>query len=106
MLRNKRGEEFVETAMVLPVLILTILSMILLILYFYLCLSTQTEVHRDLITEAAESGAAFRIIEKGAGASSEVGGILDMIMEKRIEGRMYVLNHGRILRAGEFIGLD
>ena len=35
----------VEASIVLPILILTILSLILLILYYYACLNCQVELH-------------------------------------------------------------
>ena len=40
---NKRGEEIVEAAMVLPILILTILSLILLIVYYFSCLTRSSQ---------------------------------------------------------------
>lgn len=43
---NKKGEEMVEASIVLPILILTILSLILLILYYYACLNCQVELSR------------------------------------------------------------
>ncbi len=106
ILRRRQGEEFAEAALVLPILILTILSMILLILYFYSCLNTQTALHNNLMRETAESSAIFHICTESDSVSSQMEGITDILMEKRITGRMYALNFAEIVRAGELIEVD
>ena len=52
---NKRGDEIVEAAMVLPILILTILSLILLIVYYFACLNVQVDLHRQMVQDAMHS---------------------------------------------------
>lgn len=61
LIHSRQGDEFIEAALVLPTLILTVLSMILLIMHFYLCLDTQIQVHGNLMKEVSESKALFRI---------------------------------------------
>lgn len=105
-MKSKRGEEMVEAALVLPLLILTILSLILLILYYHTALQSQTELHSRLLAEAAESKAVYKRIEDSKRVSSEMGGIVSMVMKKEIDSSIYVLRPAAILRTGELIGLD
>ena len=89
--------------MVLPILILTILSLILLIVYYFACLDTQVNLHRQLVEDAMDSKAVFDIQNKTEETSSEIGGVISMIMSKKIEGRIYLINEADIIRAGEMM---
>lgn len=106
LIRSRRGDEFVEAALVLPVLILAVLSMIMLILYFYLCLNTQTGLHENLMEKTAESKAVFWICTESDSVSSQMDGITHAVLKKNITGRMYVLDYAEIIRAGELIASD
>lgn len=105
-MRNRRGDEIVEAAMVLPILILTILSLILLLIYFFSCLSAQVKLHRQMTEESLASDAAFDTITKKTETSSEVGGAVDLLMRKETEGRLYVISGADMVRAGEVLGID
>ena len=96
----------VEASIVLPILILTILSLILLILYYYACLSCQVELHEDLISDTENRKAVFKVVEKRETVSSEVGGVISMIMQKEIAASTYVIGPADMIRAGELIGLE
>lgn len=104
--RNKRGEEMVEASIVLPVLILTILSLILLILYYYACLNCQVELHGELISDTENRKAVFKVVEKRETVSSEIGGVISMIMQKEITASAYAIGPADMIRAGELIGLE
>jgi len=105
-MRNKKGEEMVEAAMVLPLLILTVLSLILLILYYYCALDCQINLHRNQRTEASGSKAVYKVIKDEESVSSEMGGIVTMVMRKEIKSELHVLRPAAIVRTGEMIGLD
>lgn len=100
---NKKGDEIVEAAMVLPILILTILSLILLIVYYFSCLNTQVDLHRQMIKDAMYCETIFETKTKKEETSSEIGGIISMIMNKEIEGRVYMINEANLIRLGEMI---
>ena len=100
---KKRGEEIVEAVMVLPILILTILSLILLIVYYFSCLNTQVSLHKQLIQDAMYSKAIFEIENKTEETSSEIGGVVSMVMSKKLAGRIYRINEADLIRAGEMM---
>lgn len=100
---NRRGDEIVEAAMVLPILILTILSLVLLIIYYFSCLNTQVDLHRQMIKESMYDKSIFEIQNKTKETSSEIGGVISIIMSKKIEGRIYIVNEADIIRAGEML---
>lgn len=105
-MKNKRGEETVEAALVLPILILTILSLILLVLYYYSCLNCQTELHAELLAQEQECKAVFRMIKERDAVSSQMDGMVSMLMHKEISGRIYAVSPADMIRAGELIGLE
>lgn len=100
---NKKGDEIVEAAMVLPILILTILSLILLIVYYFSCLNAQVDLHRQMVKDAMYSETVFEIQNKTKETSSEIGGVISMIMSKKLEGKIYMINEADIIRAGEVV---
>lgn len=105
-MRNKRGDEFVEAAMVLPVLILTILSMILLMLFFFTCLKNQTSMHQRMLDYSADSGKTFQLYKDHTETSRRSRGITAMLLHKDMEGRLYVINEADFIRAGELFDLE
>lgn len=92
--------------MVLPIIILIILSMILLIIYFYACLNTQVKGHQQLIIEADQSTEMFSIKKNINETSTHLGGAVSLILHKEIKCRAYVIDHGKIKRLGEMINGD
>ena len=104
-MKNKRGDEFVEAAMVLPVLILTILSMILLMLFFFSCLQAQTDMHREMLAYSANSEKTFQIHRQNTETSRHAGGIVDMLLHKAVDGRLYIINEADFIRAGDLLDL-
>lgn len=103
---GKCGTDLVEAAIVLPVLILVILSLILLMVYFYHCLTSQTALHAELLTKSAQSDAVFKTLEQSRQVSEKLGGLSAVLMETCIKARCYVFAPAAILRTGELIGID
>lgn len=99
---NKKGSEMVEASLVLPIIILTVLSLIMLIIYFYACLETQVRTHHSLIEYADNSQAIFLIKDKKEETSSKVGGIISIIMRRRRDSKIYVINETAVIRIGDF----
>lgn len=104
-MRNRRGDEFVEAAMVLPVLILTILSMILLMLFFFSCMQDQTDMHCRMLAHGAESGRTFQIYRDSVRTSRHAGGIVDMLLRRNTDGRLYIIDEADFIRAGDLLDL-
>lgn len=100
--KNRRGDEIVEAAMVLPIMILTILSLILLMIYFYARLETQCELHRELIESAQNSSAVYTYIEDRKKTSSGLGGVTSMILTSECEDGIRVIDEAKIIRMGDF----
>lgn len=87
--------------MVLPIIILIILSMILLIIYFYTCLNTQVKAHQQINIEANNSAQMFNIKKNNIKTSTHLGGAVSLILNKNIQCRTYVINNAKIKRLGE-----
>ena len=91
--------------MVLPVLILTVLSMILLMLFFFSCLQDQTELHRSMLAYSARCEKTFQIHRDSVRTSRHAGGIVDMLLRRDIEGRLYIIDEAGFIRAGDLLDL-
>lgn len=102
-MRSKCGHEFVEAAIVLPVLILTILSLILLIIFFFSCLQEQAAIHEEMLSYAAKSDKLFQIYRENAETSKQSRGIVNSMLHKEIVSRIYVINEADLIRAGDFL---
>ncbi|MGF6376262.1 uncharacterized protein YpmS [Clostridiales Family XIII bacterium PM5-7] len=96
----------VEAAMVLPIIILIVLSLILLMIYVYACLNTQVKSHQQLIIEADHSSQMFTIKKNKQETSTHLGGFVSLIMNKEIESRAYVMHQAKIIRLGEMLDGD
>lgn len=91
--------------MVLPVLLLTILSMILLMLFFFSCLQDQTDMHQEMLAYSTESEKTFQIYRQSAETSRHAGGIVDMLLHKDMGARLYIINEADFIRAGDLLDL-
>lgn len=103
---NKRGDEIVEASIILPIIILTILSMIMLMVFFFACLSTQMSVHQKLINKALANKSIISISRCRETSERKVGGAISMLMEKEISSRCYLINEVTAIRLGETIHGD
>lgn len=103
---SKRGEEMVEAAIVLPILILIILSLIMLIMYYFSCLENQIKVHDSLLAETQAGDAFFRRREESYSTSSKMRGLISILMRKDGTASIYEMHPGDILRAGQLAGLE
>ncbi|MGI6211209.1 MAG: hypothetical protein ACOYJJ_01365 [Anaerovoracaceae bacterium] len=101
---KKRGEEIVEASIVLPAVILTILSMLLLMVYFYSCLTVQVKVHRSINDRADQGKGVFRIVRESETTESRMGGISTLLLKREYHARCYRIVEARVIRAGNMIG--
>jgi hypothetical protein len=103
---NKRGDEIVEAAIVLPVIILTILSMIMLLLFFFACLTAQMEVHQKLVDKALKSHQVMAVSTCESRVGRGIGGAVSLVMEKNVSGRCYLINEAAAIGLGEIFDED
>lgn len=97
---DKQGEEYVEAAIVMPLLILTILSMILIAVFLFGHLESKSESHIALMHEVAASGSVFGIKKGGVSSSSFIRGILAKTEARNDSMRAYTLKPAEAVRTG------
>lgn len=54
-MRSKRGTYLIEAAVVFPIVIFTLLTLIMIVMYFYDCAASQSDMHRFLRKEAGDA---------------------------------------------------
>ena len=105
-LLDRKGDEMVEAAIVLPILILVILSLVLTTLFFYRTLETQVNLHMEL-TGRGIAGKQLYKVEKGtAGTELAIRGAFEDVFSSRCTGACYVINMAPLLRMGKRINDD
>lgn len=100
LFHDRKGEEMVEAAIVLPVLILIILSMIWITLFFYRSLEAQVSMHRDLTRRSADSTKLFSIEKGSSSTQTEIHGFFRDTFGVEHSGSCYVINMAPLLRMG------
>ena len=106
MIRNKRGEEMVEAAMVLPLVILLVLSMLLVMLHDYDTHREQLKVHKTMIASWEQPATVFDIQKKKIETSSKISGAVDFLFRSKKEYRTYNFSPAACIRLGEMIAFD
>lgn len=99
-MKGKRGSTMVEAAMVLPLLLLSVLSTILLVLYFYASLDSQIHTQTKAIEKGLSSRAMFRIVQEETSTSVPLRGIVEKTMRREYRAKHYVINIGEAIRLG------
>lgn len=100
-IRGKRGEEFVEAAIVLPLVILTILSMIMVAVFLFGYQLKQTDAHVALIHEVSGSGSVFGIARRLASSSKSIRGMFSGNVSKARSFRAYELSQADAVMLGK-----
>lgn len=103
---NKKGNEIVEATIVLPIIILTVLSMIMLLIYFFACLSTQMDVHGRLVDKALSSKVVMGVHKENGETGKDIGGVISVVMHRDFHSRCYLINEAAMIRLGEEIHGD
>ena len=104
ILKSKKGSEFVEASMVLPILILCILSMILLMSYFYAGLRKQVSLHEKNIDAGISSSSIFKVVKMQDENDAVLKGLSRLTLNKEIYSRYYAFNEVKSIRLKEAIG--
>ncbi len=106
MIRNKRGEEIVEAAMVLPILILIAFTLMLVMIHFYTYHQGQIGLHKELIFWSQESEAVFHIQKKELHHHSKLDGMVELILQEEKQYRIYALKAAEWILLGEMAGFS
>lgn len=101
---SRKGEEMVEAAIVLPLVILTILSVIMITVFLFMYEVRQSEAHIEVMREAASSEIVFGIKRKSVSESSYIRGTAARTVRKGATVRAYALNQAEALMIGELAG--
>ena len=104
MLANRRGEEFVEAAIVLPLLILTMLSMIMAAVFLFSYHVKQSEAHISLMRDVCRSKSVFAVKRKSASSSGTIKGTYRKGMSRSGSFRAYAIRQSDAILAGELAG--
>ena len=99
--RSKRGSEIVEAAIVLPLLILTLLSLICLTVFIFHSVKTQADMHSGLTEYIEAPGKPFFVRTRQKSESSALDGIVGKVMTKDISAHIYEINESEVLRGGK-----
>ena len=103
-IRSRRGEEMVEAAIVLPLVILTILSMIMISVFLFRFEIRQSEAHIEVMREAASSESVFGIKRRNVSMSAGIRGTASRTVHKGNAVRAYALNQAEAVMVGELAG--
>ena len=98
MLMNKKGGEYVEASIVLPLLVLLIVSMIYAMMFFYGHADRQMKLHK-----AKTSSSLFKKEKYKVEDSSLISGAARVLLRKDIYADIYLINEADLVRAGNFV---
>ena len=97
---SRRGEEFVEAAIVLPLMILTVLSMIMVAVFLYRHNLNQAKAHIELMRETNSSNVIFAVKRKDVSTSGAVRGMYIFNASKSGSFRAYAIRQADAIRIG------
>lgn len=99
---SKRGSEYVEAALVLPIIILIMISIAAASAFCYRALVNQIELQSVLLKEAAASEALFEIKNIDNETSSHIQGLYDDTLSAGHSMTAYAVDEAGIIRLGRF----
>ena len=106
MMVNKKGEEMVEAAMILPLLILMILSMLFVMIHDYDIHQKQLASHEELIHLWDQPTTGLKIKTKTIETSTKISGAVNFPMKESRTSRSYIFSPASCIRVGEMISFD
>ncbi|ASS40786.1 hypothetical protein AXF21_01855 [Eubacterium minutum ATCC 700079] len=93
-----------EAAIVIPVVILMILSMIILLIHFHKGMNAQTGLHEKLSGKAMKNDLIFSIKNDSQNIETVLKGISGGILKREISGKCYMLNPADSIRLKKGFG--
>ncbi len=102
-MKNRKGEELVEAALIFPIVILTIISMLMLLIYFFSCLNKQVDLHQKLLMEIRQQEYTCKVIQNKEETSKDTGGLVNIILHKECIAKVHAFRESFLIRTGEKI---
>ena len=96
----------VEAAMVLPILILVVFSLILVMVHYYENHHGQIVLHKEMLAQVQESDTAFCIRKRTREQQTKLDGMVNHILKEERQYRIYDLQPAAWIRLGEMAGLE
>ena len=96
----------VEAAMVLPMLILVVFSLMLVMVWFYQVHQSQITLHKDMLLLRQESDQSFRIQKRTQQNQVRLDGMVNHLLKTEKQHRIYCLKPADWILLGEMAGLD
>ena len=93
-----------EAAIVIPVVILMILSMIILLIHFHKGMNAQTELHEKLSGKAMKNDLIFSVENDSQNIETALKGIGGGVLKREISGKCYMLNPADSIRLKKGFG--
>ena len=105
-MRNKKGQIFVEAALVFPLIILIIVSLLTLMLFFYTCLRDQVSLHSSLLKACSEEKLPVKELEQKTESTLNTKGITFLLLKKETKASATALRETMIIRGMELLNED
>lgn len=96
----------VEAAMVLPILILVVFSLMMVMVWFYQVHQSQIVVHKEMLAQCQESDQVFRIQKRIQQNQVRLDGMVNHLLKTEKQHRIYSLKPAKWVLLGEMAGLD
>ena len=100
-LKNKRGNEMVEAAISLPLIILTAMLLVRMFAFYLEILNTSVASHMEALDKwDAYGGAGMQVYKSTKEVKLLRGGVLKFDAKKIINTKAYMINEDLLVRAG------
>ena len=101
---NKRGNEIVEAAIVLPIFILIVLSLIGAMVFQFTAIQNESLVQRQLTDTIREDNSLVKRMSDSTGTTVETGGWYAGALSKDYSAYAYSIDEAKLVRLhGEFL---
>ena len=97
---DKKGSQYVEASVVLPVIFLAVLSLIGLVQFYLGAFKMQLDVQKEVLKQADMETSSFKNIELSDVRQLSPVGVFEGMLEKEYSARWLKLNEGWAIRAG------
>ncbi len=92
--------------MVLPILILIMFTLMLVMVHYYEVHYNQLSLHQEMLRQAHENKAVFRIAKRNQKQQSRLDGIVNHLLEVERSHRIYYIRPSEWIQLGEMVGFD